>query len=224
MPAHNLPDDLNPTGVLTVPLSIPNDSDWVELLIGAIRQLSTEDYYQLQDHRDSDIFAVNDIWRKVTIVPLIESLANLESCSGGGATVEKLAVSAVRTANFIINAGVSTPITFPSTKYDYGLFHNLLTANEFIVPSGKAGIYTLFCGAIFSGATLGRRQIAIRKNGVAVAFEQISTATIWGASLVYEDELVAGDVVDMTLFSDATVTILAAIGSSCYFSMSRKFE
>lgn len=79
---HKLPDTLNPLGDVCVSLFIPANLDYHALLLGVIRHLEDADYYERDDdYGDAGAQTVAAQWRQRTITPLIEALANAESCS-----------------------------------------------------------------------------------------------------------------------------------------------
>jgi len=79
---HRLPATLNPLGDICVSLFIPADIDYHALLLGVIRQLEDINYYERDDnYDDTGAQTVSAQWRERTITPLIEALANGESCS-----------------------------------------------------------------------------------------------------------------------------------------------
>lgn len=77
---HNLPEVLNPTGDIIVPLCIPHDADYTALLLGVLRQLEdVERYYRDVDYDDESAQIVAGNWRDRTITPLIEAIATGEA-------------------------------------------------------------------------------------------------------------------------------------------------
>lgn len=73
---HNLPEVLNPTGDIIVPLCIPHDADYTALLLGVLRQLEdVERYYRDVDYDDESAQIVAGNWRDRTITPLIDAIA-----------------------------------------------------------------------------------------------------------------------------------------------------
>jgi microcystin-dependent protein len=82
---HRIPETLTPTGTITVPVSIPHDPMWVGLLLGALRELEQVDYYQRDtDYDNEGAKTVVAQWRDRTITPLIQAIADGETC---GATM-----------------------------------------------------------------------------------------------------------------------------------------
>ena len=79
--SHNIPAVLQPQGDICVPLYIPDDPDYIALLVGAIRRLTFDRYYQRDANKSALI--VRDEWRQRTLVPLIDALATGTYCGEG---------------------------------------------------------------------------------------------------------------------------------------------
>jgi len=74
---HKIPDTLNPTGDIVVPLFIPHDPQFVSLLLGAIATLESVEYYQRDpNYDDENAQEVVTQWRERTITPLIDAIAS----------------------------------------------------------------------------------------------------------------------------------------------------
>lgn len=76
---HELPANLIPVGDICVPLFIPNDPDYVALLIRAIRLLELHRHYIPNQSQDSLI--VREQWQTRTITPLISALESATGCN-----------------------------------------------------------------------------------------------------------------------------------------------
>lgn len=101
---HSLPEILNPSGDIVVPLYIPHDPDYSALLLSALRQIECSDYYQRDtDYGDDGAKLVAGNFRDRTITPLIEAIA-----TGVNALMPKI-------TTYLIDMGASNTIT--STGY-----------------------------------------------------------------------------------------------------------
>lgn len=76
MPERKLPDDLNPTGTICVPVLLPADDEWIALFLGAVRQLEEENYYGYRGDPVVPVGTVTATFRDTTITPLVEALAS----------------------------------------------------------------------------------------------------------------------------------------------------
>lgn len=76
---HRLPIVLIPEGDICVPLFIPNDPDYVKLLVRAIRLLELDRHYERDENHSAII--VREQWSTRTISPLIEALASDNGCT-----------------------------------------------------------------------------------------------------------------------------------------------
>lgn len=102
---HNLPEVLNPSGDIVVPLYIPHDADYTALLLGVVRTLEEVDRYERDpnyDNENAQIVAGN--WRDRTITPLIEAIA-----SGTGFPGMKI--------THVADVDLTANFTIPGTSY-----------------------------------------------------------------------------------------------------------
>lgn len=75
---HQLPEVLTPQGDICVPLFIPAHTDYVALLVGALRKLELQRHYEVDENQSYKI--VTEQWRERTLNPLIEALTEATGC------------------------------------------------------------------------------------------------------------------------------------------------
>lgn len=77
---HPLPNNLIPEGDICVPLFIPDDPDYIALLVKAVRMLELDNHY-IRDANKSAL-TVRHQWRTRTVTPLTDALAKGIHCGG----------------------------------------------------------------------------------------------------------------------------------------------
>ena len=69
-----------PDGVRCVPVFIPDDDAYAQMLLDAIAALTQQRSYERDDNKTGKVIA--ELWSQKTIAPLLISMQNMESCAG----------------------------------------------------------------------------------------------------------------------------------------------
>jgi hypothetical protein len=75
---YPIPDNLDPNGDICIPVSIPNDYEYISIFRRHIADLLLDRVWERDE--DNSALVVREIWKERTYVPLIDSLINLEEC------------------------------------------------------------------------------------------------------------------------------------------------
>lgn len=176
----------------------------------------------LQLYLDRAIYALDDPDFEDVHNKFQALLNDLYTPSSG--TVTKFAVKVRRTANLVLFAGVSTPITWSSEDYDYGGFWDVGTPTQLVVPSGASGLYSIMVNMTIGLSAATARHILIKKNGNIEAKMVHSAETYFGYVTTAQLELTVGDIVTIEAQSNVAATLFYEPNNSPWVAMVRIVE
>lgn len=139
---HRIPDVLEPTGDLIVPLIIPHDPQWSGLLLGVLRTLEETEYYNRDSNFDDEnAKTVTAQWRDRTISPLIDAIANGETCGGGLASVKITPKSIVLGANRTTSSTTFVDVTGSDFSHTFTYENATIEAMALLANDSNANSY-----------------------------------------------------------------------------------
>lgn len=94
---HPLPSPLIPVGDICYPLYIPDDDNYRNLVLGAIRALTEDDYYREVSYNLTDVQTVTEQWRTRTLTPLVQAISDNDGCGVSNMSIVQYGVT--RTTN-----------------------------------------------------------------------------------------------------------------------------
>lgn len=154
---HPLPSPLNPVGNVCYPLYIPDDDNYRNLLLGAIRTLTEDDYYREASYNLTDVQTVTDIWRNRTLVPFVQAMNDNEGCSGGSGLVAAQK-TAQRTTDINFSQNLDVPIMWNAGDFD--------STNNSRIYADSTGLGIVTASAhIATLSTANLQYCFIRRNG-----------------------------------------------------------
>lgn len=151
---HRIPDVLEPTGDLIVPLIIPHDPQWSGLILGVLRTLEDLDYYNRDSNFDDEnAKIVTAQWRDRTITPLIEAIATGQTIGGQSLkiTPKTIVIANDRTTTSvtyvdIVDSDFAFTFTYPKATIEaIALMANAANANTFlqVLVDGNTGLLSV---------------------------------------------------------------------------------
>lgn len=177
---HRIPDDITPTGDLTVPLIIPHDPQYIGLLLGALITLEEIEYYNRDpdyDNENAQIVAAQ--WRDRTITPLIEAIASAETCGGGSLPVKITPKSIVLGANRTTTSTTFVDVTGSDFAHTFTYENATIEAIALLANDSNANSYMqILCNGntgLLSVETRVRQMTQVVK--VVNNWENLSTGT-----------------------------------------------
>jgi len=220
---HPLPTTLIPPTNICVPIYIPDDPDYIENFLGALRVLEGVGYWLPSagwDLADSEVVVAQ--WRTRTITPLIEALAAGTPCGAAGGCMIG-AIKIRRGTDLAVSAG-TTAIDFAAPGSISESFQHEISAWSAVNPTRieNTSLDSWFGWAhgqvtFDSDGALGTRNPKIAKNGTEIALFHTSNS---GASRSFACgtfvELEPGEYIEFQVTVSSSVTLEAGLGSMTF--------